>query len=274
MKIVSIIFPYYNRIDYLRTTVDSLEYFYSGRKDLQIVIVDDKSNDENNPKGLVSSYKDLQVKVIRIENKKGINPCYPINVGVRESDGDIIVLSSPEITHTKNIFEISNDFAELTDKNYLQFSVFCITDRNIREMLLNPSIDFTDKLPVIDGVRKSFYSDLGFGGYSYATSIGAWYTHSEIKNSCYNFLSACTRNTYYELNGFNEAFVKGTGYDDTDFRDRMLTYVDNNVIWCDECEAIHIDHPAVSVDNNTNLLLYNKLKDQIYEKNDMWGRLW
>ena len=67
------------------------------------------------------------------------------------------------------------------------------------------------------------------------------------------------------MNGFNEVFVKGTGYDDTDFRDRLLKYVDSEVIWYDDCIAIHINHPACSDDNNTNFQLYNELKNSIEE---------
>jgi predicted glycosyltransferase involved in capsule biosynthesis len=76
------------------------------------------------------------------------------------------------------------------------------------------------------------------------------------------------------LSGFNEAFVVGTGYDDADFRDRLLKYINNNVVWYNDAVAIHIDHPACSTDNNTNSLLYNTLKNKVYEKNDKWGLLW
>lgn len=271
-KLVSLILPYYNRKNYLKVSLDSFDHFYNGRSDFQIIIVDDKSDGQNRIEDLIKEY-DLNIKIVRIENKKGINPCYPINVGVRESDGDIILLSSPEIMHAKNVFDISNNFEKLTDGNYLQFSVFCITDKDIRNVLLDSSMKFGSKLLLVNSIREKFYIGLGFKGYPNATPVGAWYTHGKLKNSCFNFLSACSRNTYYGLSGFNEIFVKGTGYDDTDFRDRMLTYVNNNVIWYDDCEAIHIDHPAVSSDNNTNFSLYNKLKDKIYRKNDNWGHL-
>lgn len=271
-KSVSLILPYYNRKEYLKASLSSFVYFYGERNDFQVVIIDDKSNEQNRLEDIVKEYN-LNIKLIRIGNKKGINPCYPNNVGVRESEGDVIVLSSPEIVHTKSIFDVSDNFVELTGQNYLQFSVFCVTDNNIRSILMDTLLGFDSKLNIIDGQRRNFYFDLGFRGYSYATPLGAWYTHSKLKNSCFNFLSACSRNTYYELGGFNEEFVNGTGYDDTDFKDRILAYVDNNVIWYDSCEAIHIDHPAVSKDNNTNLALYNKLKGNSYGKNDDWGRL-
>jgi glycosyltransferase involved in cell wall biosynthesis len=273
-RIVSLILPYYNRRQYLQVTLDSFEYFYKGRGDFQIVIVDDKSNQENSLDEIefVRKYN-LWIKVIRIENKRGINPCYPINVGVRNSKGDIVLLSSPEIFHTRNIFDVSHNFELLDNRNYLQFSVFCFTVKKINGILLDPLVLFSDKLLLMNGMNLAFHDSLGVKGYPAANESGTWYTHSKIAPGCYNFLSACTRETYYSLGGFNEAFVHGTGYDDTDFRDRMIRHVNNNVIWYDDFVAIHVDHLAVSSDNNTNLVLYNSLKNQTYEQNDAWGQL-
>jgi hypothetical protein len=133
---------------------------------------------------------------------------------------------------------------------------------------------FKDKEFLINNNIPEFYKNLGCNGDLFNNNFGSWYTHSKVKNDCFNFLSACTRDTYFNLSGFNEAFAIGTGYDDADFRDRLLKYVDNNVIWYDDSVAIHIDHPACSSDNNTNFSLYNKLRDKVYEKNDKWGLLW
>jgi len=272
-KIVSIILPYYNRREYLKSTLDSFKYYYSDREDLQIVIVDDGSDLDDRVKDIIDQY-DLWIKLIVIENKRGINPCYSNNVGVRHSDGDIIVLSSPEVMHTRDMFETSNNFEKLTNNSYVQFSVFCVTDTDIRSTLLDDEVLFKDKELLIDNNIPNFYKNLGCNGDSFNNNFGSWYTHSEIKNNCFNFLSACTRDTYFNLSGFNEAFVVGTGYDDADFRDRMLNYVKDNVIWYDGSVAIHIDHPMCSNDNNTNFLLYTKLKDRVYEKNDKWGLIW
>jgi len=269
---ISLILPYYNRKDYLKITLDSFEYFYAGRKDLQIVIVDDNSNDENRIDNLVKNYN-LNIKLIRIDKKKGINPCYPINVGVRHSDGEIIVLSSPEIFHTRSMFDCSNNFELLNDSTYIQFSVFCVTDKDINSFLLTSTIDFKSKADFVNELNVEFYNNLGVGGYTYANKTGVWYTHGQLKNSCYNFLSACSKNTYYSLSGFNELFVNGTGYDDAEFRDRILKHVNNNVVWYDDFVAIHINHPSVSGDNNSNVELYNTTTVFDYKNNDQWGLL-
>ena len=273
-KLVSLILPYYNRKYYLKIVLDSFLFHYKFRNDLQIVIVDDKSNNENRVEDLITNYNNLNIKLIRIENKKGINPCYPYNVGVKHSDGDVIILSSPDIIHINNIFEMSNNFELLHNKSYLQFSVFCVTDSYIKNVLLHEGTSFKDKNDFIKNIiSHRFYSDLGNSGYPYSNSLGAWYTHSKFKNDCYNFVSACTKDTYYAISGFNELFLNGAGYDDADFRDRLMIYINNNVIWYDDFVAIHIDHPAVTNDNNSNFILYKKLKIEGYKKNNEWGIL-
>ena len=110
MRKVSIILPYYNRKRLLMRSLTSFEELYAPFGDelynLEIVIVDDSSDEENRLEDLVKMF-DLNIKLIRLENKNGINPCYPYNVGVRESSGDIIILSSPETFHTTDMFKVS-----------------------------------------------------------------------------------------------------------------------------------------------------------------------
>lgn len=252
---VSIILPYYNRKELLKRTLDSFQRFYSNNSELEIVIVDDLSNEENRIEDIPNQYNDLNIVVFTLPSKNGINPCYVYNVGVRKSKGDIIVLSSPETFHTTNMFDVSNNFEKLNDKTYLQFSVFCL----IKEM---EELDTT-----------KFYENLGETGYSYANRFGSWYTHSEIRSSCLNFFSALTRNNYYKLSGFDERFRYGTGFDDDEFKIRILNMVDK-VVWFDNAEAIHVDHEIVNnLPPTTNNKVFEETRKNKYKFNDNWGRV-
>jgi len=267
--ITSIILPYYNRKELLKLTLDSFQYFYSGNPNLEIVIVDDFSNDANRIEDLCAQY-DLKFQLVRIENKTGINPCYPYNVGVRKSTGDIVVLSSPETLHTTNMFEISDNFRNLNDRTYLQFSVFCLTDE-ISKDVISSDAWFYNKLDFINRQKLLFYENLGERGYSFNNSYGSWYTHSRVHPSCLNFFSALTRDNYYKLGGFDERFRSGTGYDDVEFRDRVLKLVDHTV-WVDDAVAIHMDHEMVGNKINTNEDLFNRTQLlDCYGCNDLWG---
>lgn len=269
MRKVSLILPYYNRKKLLLNTLNSLNFFYS-KYNLEVVIIDDVSIDSEQI--FFEDYKnlDLNIKVIKLKIKNGINPCYPYNVGVRESSGDILLLSSPETFHTADIFKLCNNFYELTDSSYLLFSVFCLTDKNIINKILS-NTDFNDTLRLINNEKNNFYLNLGINGYSYNNNYGSWYLHSSIKPSGLNFMSAITKQKFYSMSGFDERYRYGTGYDDNEFKDRL---VKSNTLfkYYDEALCIHINHSIV---NNalptTNENLYKTIKE--YNYNDYWGRI-
>lgn len=251
---VSIILPYYNRKMLLEETLNSFQHFYCDNPQLEIVVVDDCSDEESRIEELIKQYE-LDIHLIRIQQRTGVNPCYSYNVGVRQSTGDIIVLSSPEIFHTENMFEISDDFEKLSDKVYFQFSVFCLVKRMI----------------VFD--KRVFVENMGRAGYSYANEYGSWYTHSRYRPSCLNFFSALTRDNYYKLSGFDERFRHGTGYDDEEFKLRVLELVDS-IIWFDEAVAVHVNHEIVNnLPPTTNFSVFQRTRKNLYKFNDEWGKL-
>ncbi len=265
---VSIILPYYNRLPLLINTMRSFEHFYID-KDVEVIIVDDGSSDEHR----LDNYEfKIKTKIIRLENKNGINPCYPYNVGVRHSSGDTLILSSPETFHTKDMFSITNNFSELKNDTYLLFSVFCITQNDmINEVLTEPDFNL-----VANKMRNSipkFYSYLGENGYPFNNKFGSWYLHGQIRPSGLNFFTAITREKYYEMSGFDERFRFGTGFDDNEFKDRLLIS-NTKFIYYDNAVAIHVNHEVV---NNsaptTNQSVYQQSIIDKYKKNSEWGKL-
>lgn len=265
---VSIILPYYNRKELVSLTLKSFEHFYS-EQNVEVVIVDDGSSDEHRLEGSLDF--NLDIKLIRLEGKNGINPCYPYNVGVRESSGDILILSSPETFHTTNVFETSNNFNDLNDNTYLLFSVFCLTDINSTNTIKSEK-DFNVSLDVFEVIKPNLYKNLGENGYVFNNKYGSWYTHSEYRPSGLNFFTAITRKKFYELSGFDERFRFGTGFDDDEFKDRLIEsgvvfkYIDNGL-------GIHIDHEVVNnMSPTTNKSLYIQTNSDKYLKNESWGK--
>jgi len=265
---VSIILPYYNRKPLLLKTLQSFEYFYHN-KDIEVIIVDDGSSEEHRLDG---HQFNIKTKIIRIENKNGINPCYPYNVGVRHSSGDILILSSPETFHTKDMFKITNNFNGLNNNTYLLFSVFCITQNDmINEVLTEPDFNL-----VANKMRNNipkFYSYLGENGYPFNNNFGSWYLHGQIRPSGLNFFTAITREKYYDMSGFDERFRFGTGFDDDEFKNRLIE-TGTKFIYYDDAVAIHVNHEVVNNSQpTTNQIVYQNSMINKYQKNDEWGRL-
>lgn len=245
----------------------SLEHFYAN-KDVEVVIVDDCSKDEHRVDNHLFKIK---TRVIRIENKNGINPCYPYNVGVRESSGDILILSSPETFHTTDMFTLTNNFEHLTNDSYLLFSVFCITQSGMINSILNEP-DFNKVIDTIKNNTPNFYTNLGENGYPFNNRFGSWYLHSQIRPSGLNFFTAITREKYYNMSGFDERFRFGTGFDDDEFKNRLVES-NTKFIYYDDATAIHVNHEVVNnAAPTTNQSVYQLSMINKYKKNDEWGK--
>ena len=271
---ISIILPYYNRIDKIKITLDSYQNFYFSHNNFEVIIVDDGSSHMHKLDNLIKNYT-FNIKLINLPEKSKnteVNPCYPYNVGVKNSIGNIIVLSSPETFHTSNMFKVTNNFNKLNDNSYLLLSTFCCTNNNIINNIVNNNFKLNND------IIKLFTSNLGEGTLNNGTKrpdfnneYGSWYLHSIYKKSHLNFFSCLTRNLYYKLCGFDEKYRYGTGYDDNEFLNRIKNIVPiNNFFYYDEAIAIHIDHEVVhNLPPTLNEQIYNENKEYIY--NNEWG---
>ena len=267
--------PYYNRKTYLEATLVSYLKFYKN-SDIEVIVVDDCSAEEHRVESLTDKFKDINLNVIRIPTKTGINPCYPYNVGVRAAQGEVLILSSPETVHTESIVELSENFKDLDKESYFCFSVFCPTSSELNRMILATTVVGDDMLLKIrDMLWDNAHAGLGENGRpAFNNVFGSWYLHSQFKPSALNFLTAMRRDLFVEMSGFNEAFRNGTGFDDTEFKDRLMQKV-KTIKYFDKAFALHLNHPPVYGAGNpvSNMALYNDLENNPYRPNDNWGKL-
>jgi glycosyltransferase involved in cell wall biosynthesis len=270
---ISLLLPTYNRKYLLYNSLKSFQHFYSHNNLLEIVLVDDCSAEKHQFPTVCEDFPTLNIKYLRIDKKYGFNPSLAYNVAARNASGDIFLLSSPETFHTCNILEICDNFNGFGTYDYYLFSVFCLTHKDFRPLMLNENLSVEHKLNELNSFKNEFYTNLGCNGYSFNNNFGSWYLHEEIKPSKLNFLTAMSRDLYYDISGFNQAFMRGTGYDDTDFLNRLEPHI-QNYKWFDAL-ALHIDHDlAANIPQNSNRALYESLcKNQTYKKNNNWGIL-
>lgn len=98
---ISVVMPYWNRRALLSATLAGYAKHYAHFRDFEVVVVDDGS-----PEPPEIGPMPWPVSVIRLPSKNAAaNPCVPINRGVRASDGDVIVLTNPECSHSAPIFD-------------------------------------------------------------------------------------------------------------------------------------------------------------------------
>lgn len=101
---VSIVIPYFKREDVLKKNLENYRKLYKNLV-MEFIVV----NDGDNP-------PDVDAKIINLPEKDyPLNPCVPINVGVREAKFDLCVITGPEIFHRKPILY---DMADRTEKSF------------------------------------------------------------------------------------------------------------------------------------------------------------
>lgn len=229
---ISIATSYYNRkpqfINTLKTIQQSKQI-----DNVELIVVDDCSSEEHRLEDIVVDFP--FVKVIRLEsaNRWYTNPCVPFNVAIKEATGDIIVLQNPECLHVGDI--LSDIVNRINDNVYLTYGVYSLDKErtnNLYDLPYNHEHIFHMIKSQIQPMNNINYVSEG---------QACWYNHSVYRPAAYHFVGAMTKTNMDKLNGFDERFSNGIGFDDDEFlfRIKMLGL---DVQIHDEPFAIHQWH--------------------------------
>jgi glycosyltransferase involved in cell wall biosynthesis len=238
---ISIVMTYYNRKKQLINTLNSING--STIKDIEIIIIDDASDDEHRIEDL---QEEFNLKLIRIDKKDKwwVNPCVSFNIGIKESKGDIIVLQNPECYHVGDVLSSIKEI--ITDDNYITLSTYSFT-KNLSDIILNVDKEYLLSLPQVAS-----------GG---SESLG-WYNHIKYRPKYFHFCSAITINNMNKLNGFDERYAHGISYDDAEIIERIkrlglkLEIIDN-------VSVIHQYHDVLFY-NMKNFGILHERNKQLY----------
>lgn len=231
---ISVVMPYFNRRGLLLKTLAGFE----GHSEFEVIIVDDASSQKVDDVPPLFSFP---IKVVRIEPKakKHVNPCVPFNIGIRESSGDKIILQNPECTHVGGILEYVDE--TLIDGDYISFACYSLGPMETSRALA-PNFDINT---LVKSLRNQSCDVVG--------GINSWYNHSVLRPKAYHFISAITRKDLYDLNGFDERYANGSGWDDDDLI-RRIRLKGMNVRIVDDPYSVHLFHSR----NSTHFAQLNR----------------
>lgn len=100
-KMISIIIPMYNS---KKTIIQTLKGFEDQtNNDFEIIIVDDGSTDDSS--GLITQYKDQSELIIKLLSQKNSGPAKARNLGVKHSQGEIIIFLDSDCIPPRNWVE-------------------------------------------------------------------------------------------------------------------------------------------------------------------------
>lgn len=172
---ISVCMPYYQRQKELDRSLEAYRRVYAGTP-LEFSICDDGS-----PSPVIAP----GCRVTSLPKKNhALNPCVPINVAIRNSTTDIVVLTNPEIEHREPV--LLEMLAALTDEN-----------------------DY-----VTTGCKDSRKGDWLAGP---LTAYGTEGREPVPPNGHFHFCAMFHRSLFDRTGGFDEQYRRGQGCDDNDW---------------------------------------------------------
>lgn len=170
-------------------------------KNLQIILVDDSTDDPININILKNYPYYIDLIVVNRKNKDWVNPCVNYNIGFQFIQGRIVVIQNAEVCHVRDPLSRIHD--NLKDDEYFVFDVIAASNYGSNDEIYNS--DLTD----IYIYNKPLYKD--------------WYQHSEYNNRNLHFFTAITRDTFSKINEFSYDYSIAIDYDDNDFVLKILS---------------------------------------------------
>lgn len=230
----SVIMPYYKRPELMFTLRVYVE-LYKNRNDIEIIVVEDSKNNKDKQFhdqliSIINTYKnDLNIKLV-LDHKVSYNPSSKYNLGFKVSTGLILMLTSPEIFHTVNIF----DAIDKENMNNLYIICSC-------------------KSVFLEGNKGGTFKDIKF-------RTNRWYQHTKFRDVRYHFCTLVSKSDYEKIGGFNEVYCAGIAYDDDNFVKRVQK-AGLVMLPRDELVTYHIEHSrsySITPEEYKKLLVVNR----------------
>lgn len=239
---LSIVMTAHNRSKQVYFTLQTIEN--SKNKNIQIILIDDSTDDKVNPAMLRKFNVWITLISIKNEKKIWVNPCVNYNIGFSFIEGNKVIIQNSEVCHVGDVCEFIKN--NLSDNQYLVFDVRAVSDFDGNEQVYKSYFDddtlffALNKLPI------------------YRTNVNnGWYQHTTFSPRNYHFLTAITKNDLDKIGGFSLDYSFAGSYDDDDLI-MKINYYNINIINIDnekeKLGGIHLFHQSAGTDwENTHL---------------------
>ncbi len=172
--IISIVIPAYNATQTIERTIKSIDLDnnkFRNEVDLEVIIIDDGSDDSASLKKIIKNYK----KIVFLKHRVNKGMCAARNTGIKKSRGSVVIILDSDDEFISNWLEVFRRiYQEWPKKTQVCFSqcrnqIGYVTSEspNFRGFLELKEILNEEKsgeyLPIFRGhyIRKSLYTDIG-----------------------------------------------------------------------------------------------------------------
>jgi glycosyltransferase involved in cell wall biosynthesis len=254
MDKLSICMAYHNRRQLLINTLKSIAYYNIGKRDFEIIIIDDGSDKEQRIDDLPDVFPELNIytQYLDPKKKKYVNPCIPYNIAFSFATGDVILYQNTECLHVGDILGVIRQNSK--KGTHLTFGVYSINKRLQDNINRLTKFDRDSILGVIRPMvaMKENWTDGDI----------CWYNHSRWRPAYGSFIWSMMKSDLEDLNGFDERYAFGFAFDDAEFtvrleRKKMI------IRYSDDPLTIHQYH----IPSN-----YGKMKREYEHNRNIYGR--
>ena len=211
---VSFIYNYYRKEKTILRSVDSIlkqSLSMCGRKEIEIVLVDDGSDEQHVQK----VRQDLPPEVIYLWQRDcGYGICRAKNTGAKIANGRYLVFLDPDIV-------LSEDFVDSLLRGFHHYGQRVLLSSYIQGYYFAGSADPRDEFGVWENPNR-------------VTS-----RFSQLASTCF----AIPRSLFMESGGFDEDIIHG-GVEDLVFGYQVGTLAETGIVFNTEMQVEHIPHPV------------------------------
>ena len=196
---VSIVFPSYNGVEYLKKNLDSIKNL-NNNDEIEVVIVDNMSIDSSI--NVIKSYEsDINIKLIRNKFNEGFAEA--CNSGVKNSNGEFIFITNQDVIFPPEFFEkLANIYSTLKNK---------------QEIVISPALIFENGKIHYFGAKNHFL------GFSYTPETGEMLPKKKIIKNAHRLSGGSfyvKKDFFIRMGGFDKEFFMY--YEDTDLSLKIL----------------------------------------------------
>lgn len=258
----SFIIPVRNRANLLRFGLKSISSLNYEKKDFEVIIIDQMSNDHIE-KVIEEFIGKINIRYIQVDysqtnyhSQNGFyNPGQAQNIGASKAQGDFLILTSPEIIHhsenLKNLDKIDN----LEN----QFIYGNVLEKDLKEVFWDSECDFSQ-------IHKIMPNDL--------SEVLCDWKNKGILVSVY-YIGVIFKELFRIMGGIDSNYMYGVAYEDEDFGNRVVA-VRNITSNCNyKIFGIHLKHSReyLGSTNPFENKFLKRNKDYLDKKNEEgWDR--
>ncbi|ARF08273.1 glycosyltransferase family 2 [Catovirus CTV1] len=235
---------YYNRLPQLENTLKMISY--SEYNNIEIIIVNDKSDEGHNPQNIVNKYQSIfknNIKLININQKEYVNPCIAYNTGIYHSTGDILIVQNSEVMYIDDIIKYTVE--NLKENDY--FSYTCVgsdsflTNQTIGDLVTSKD----DYLKNYTAIKQMLTTTNISGNTIKNVQRLGYLNHKEYLPTLYHYCCAIYRKKMIEIGGFDSDYKNGICFDDNDIVKRIIKKNCLNVHLLDNLTLHQYHDPSV-----------------------------